>query len=1222
MLKAVRTGFLETQHGQLTPGSGRPGTAITRAAGQRIESITMTMPRGGVISGIVLDEVGDPAPGVPMRAMRYVWRNGVRELATGSGATTDDRGHYRIAMLIPGEYVVCAMPRDEIVLAVTQYDELRNRGQQVLAAQAARLGADSAEARAMAARAAAAQGPPPAQPKEAYVPVCFPSTRQMMAAATLTVGVGEERGGTDLRLQIEPIAKVSGTVSWSGGTIPIGNTASDTTIWLVDKSSVPGGVTDRVVHATANGEFAFPNVAPGEYTLRANATVPQRGPSTGTATADARTPATPTMELAAVADIVVTGQPLADVRLALERGATIVGRIVGEGVPAAELSRIRITASPAGSFVGEMAPAIGIPDTEGRFTLVGIVPGRFRITSYGALPGGAAIKSSVFGAQGHPRCPARDPARRTRSGRSRDRRPAPGGDRWSGAVRIGTARVRPHRRRVHCRHTLLDAAVSSHSGGQAGDRRHVQREEPSSWRIPPCGCRRYRVGAVVRPGVPAPTGRGIRVSHRGRGRASRTESASAVEGSDGASKNQPLESPSEVIRRLCVNVNYHPYSGESSPHSPRRLLMLRSFVVPLVSFIVAMVVAIPGLIAQAVRLSPTPAQVAATARPATPTDEEALNAALQLSDPAATLAALEKVRVDFPTSALLRTVDLQILRVLVANFPTRTDAMERALDRIVASVAPDAPPETRFTSIVGTVSQLIARRLLLDRAENLLTDVYRALDFDKYAQAQRAATIAAKLPVPDDAALRRQFNTSYMIRGLEEFGRLSLARGDAAGAESRLNEALALRDPAAATPSLANAVVELAEVYENRGDAQKAEHLLQAAHTAAPSLRPIILGLAEFWSRHDKTVQAEKILKDTIASVPNFPRGQVMLAGLEARRGDHVAALDRYMQASLAGSVRGADHEAMVALYAKVHGSATGFEPALDRLYREKFPNPVKPSAWTKTSARSARVVLLEMFTGSGCPPCVAADLALDGLIDRYPAEAIVSLAYHVHFPQPDPMTTSDSKTRAEFYKVTGVPAFFIDGALVAGADGRNLGGGARAYAPSLFDIYVPKVDKALETDSSADVAVRATVANEQVTVVADVTKLPAGAKDLRLHLVLAERELKFIGENGIRFHPMVVRDVAGENAAGLPLASTGAQRFTFDLAAIRADVAKNLDDELADRRRNRAPNAAGLGWAAEGRAMTTIDPSHLVVVAYIQDAAKRVLQAARADVVVPIQGR
>ena len=49
--------------------------------------------------------------------------------------------------------------------------------------------------------------------------------------------------------------------------------------------------------------------------------------------------------------------------------------------------------------------------------------------------------------------------------------------------------------------------------------------------------------------------------------------------------------------------------------------------------------------------------------------------------------------------------------------------------------------------------------------------------------------------------------------------------------------------------------------------------------------------------------------------------------------------------------------------------------------------------------------VLVELFTGAECPPCVAADLAFDALGKTYKPTDVVLLEYHLHIPGPDALT-------------------------------------------------------------------------------------------------------------------------------------------------------------------------------------------------------------------------
>lgn len=381
-LKAAKAGFLEVVYGQKRPGSGRAGTPIQLAAGQKIDDITLQMPRGGVISGVVTDEAGDPADGVPMRAFRFVLRNGVREATQAGTATTDDRGHYRIAALPPGEYIVSAAPRDELVQAAAMREAVNRRVQEAVRA-------NPAEGKAMAERLATT-GPTPEMPQDAYVPVFFPGTTQTTAAAPVTLDVSEERLGTDLQLQLVPIARVSGTVVSRAGRLPAG-----TSVWLVDQGAIPGAVTHRFGRVEPDGQFSFADVAPGQYSLTSSAVVQFR-PAAASSSDEPR-PASPvSTALWASTDLSANGQPISELVLSLDRDVPVSGKVVFDAPGASRISQLRVMASAVGPFPGEVPLAVTAVDADGDFTIPGVVPGRYRIELRSSLPGGAAIKSSVF----------------------------------------------------------------------------------------------------------------------------------------------------------------------------------------------------------------------------------------------------------------------------------------------------------------------------------------------------------------------------------------------------------------------------------------------------------------------------------------------------------------------------------------------------------------------------------------------------------------------------------------------------------------------------------------------------------------------------------------------------------------------------------------------------------------------------------------------------------
>ena len=69
----------------------------------------------------------------------------------------------------------------------------------------------------------------------------------------------------------------------------------------------------------------------------------------------------------------------------------------------------------------------------------------------------------------------------------------------------------------------------------------------------------------------------------------------------------------------------------------------------------------------------------------------------------------------------------------------------------------------------------------------------------------------------------------------------------------------------------------------------------------------------------------------------------------------------------------------------------------------------MKVEEYHPTEKRSDRLVLAEVFTGAGCPPCVGADLAFDAAMERYSPKDVAVVMYHEHVPRPDPMTNPDT---------------------------------------------------------------------------------------------------------------------------------------------------------------------------------------------------------------------
>ena len=87
---------------------------IVLGEGQRLDGVDLVLPKGGVISGRILDELGEPVEGLSVRALQAQTVGG-RTLARPVGRVamrkTDDRGQYRIYGLPPGTFYIVATDR-------------------------------------------------------------------------------------------------------------------------------------------------------------------------------------------------------------------------------------------------------------------------------------------------------------------------------------------------------------------------------------------------------------------------------------------------------------------------------------------------------------------------------------------------------------------------------------------------------------------------------------------------------------------------------------------------------------------------------------------------------------------------------------------------------------------------------------------------------------------------------------------------------------------------------------------------------------------------------------------------------------------------------------------------------------------------------------------------------------------------------------------------------
>jgi hypothetical protein len=254
------------------------------------------------------------------------------------------------------------------------------------------------------------------------------------------------------------------------------------------------------------------------------------------------------------------------------------------------------------------------------------------------------------------------------------------------------------------------------------------------------------------------------------------------------------------------------------------------------------------------------------------------------------------------------------------------------------------------------------------------------------------------------------------------------------------------------------------------------------------------------------------------------------------------------------------------------------------------------PDKFSGRKGKSDRVVLVELFTGAQCPPCVSADIAFDAALKTYPAKDVAFLQYHLHIPGPDALTNADSEARSKFYgdDVEGTPTMFVNGKVSTPM------GGFKEHAKDRYEKLRELIDKDLEDASEATIKLKATRQGNKIDVTADVSGVKKPGAKVKLRLVLVEDVARYVGNNGQRLHHHVVRDFLG-NVDGFKLEKASAsEKASVDLGELRQKLNKYL---TASKRPFLTPD----------RPMAL---KALKVVAFIQDDdSKKVYQATQVDV-------
>lgn len=344
VLTAQKAAHVTMHYGSPAMGRG-PGAPIALADGQRVD-LSMRLPRGAVLAGVLRDDTGRPIPSGQIQLSSPAMVNGdVRWQSVrtqGPIVTTDEQGRYRIYGLAPGEYVVRALAGSSgdlrLMTAATIEAAQRDRDQRI--------------------RGQAPAASPDPSPRVAWVPAFAPGVIDRSVAQRFSLREGQEYHGADITLSLGRVARVSGTMLG-----PDGSPASQALVGLVntrDRSvwSSPGGI-----RPDAQGVFALPALGPGEYAF-----VGRLGEMGGA--------------LFAVTPFVVIGDDVTGIRVEFAPGGTVSGRIEGAATPMPAGARLTLT--PVGGIPGfSLGAATADAGSDGTFRFEGVAPGHYRVAATG-----------------------------------------------------------------------------------------------------------------------------------------------------------------------------------------------------------------------------------------------------------------------------------------------------------------------------------------------------------------------------------------------------------------------------------------------------------------------------------------------------------------------------------------------------------------------------------------------------------------------------------------------------------------------------------------------------------------------------------------------------------------------------------------------------------------------------------------------------------------------
>lgn len=301
--------------------------------------------------------------------------------------------------------------------------------------------------------------------------------------------------------------------------------------------------------------------------------------------------------------------------------------------------------------------------------------------------------------------------------------------------------------------------------------------------------------------------------------------------------------------------------------------------------------------------------------------------------------------------------------------------------------------------------------------------------------------------------------------------------------------------------------------------------------------------------------EAQSAIDQLVTLLPHQAITYQIRSAFAKRKGDTAAAL-RLEAELISLPMPGGDPKAFEQLYESVHESTDGLPAYLDSVYDEVLTS----FASEPVDGVGETSVLIELFTGGACQPCVAADVALEAIEETFPDNVHV-IRYHMDIPAPDPFSTSAGLNRfSAAYRLQGTPSIVVNGVprQIPGAQGPY------PFAKVGYRNLSSLVKLLSNEEPTAKVGVAAVRKDDTIRIIARAEELPEDSNP-SIVIALVSDSLRMLMPNGIREHGMVVRAFpAGPVGTARPKQKTADTDASDEAAEPANDAGASDADEVA----------------------------------------------------------